>query len=79
MRLFLALLIAAGSLVAAAEPSAAERYRKKRPSNRDGLERPARGNVDSAEHDRAQGCDPAGQYSGYPDWARIAFACGSRR
>lgn len=28
--------------------------------------------------DRANGCDPAGFYIGYPAWARVAFGCGAR-
>jgi hypothetical protein len=28
---------------------------------------------------RAQSCDPAGRFSGYPAWARAAFTCGSQR
>jgi hypothetical protein len=34
--------------------------------------------LDSAEQDRANNCDPAGRYSGYPAWARNAFSCGDR-
>jgi hypothetical protein len=34
--------------------------------------------LDSAEEDRANSCDPAGRYSGYPAWARNAFSCGDR-
>lgn len=30
------------------------------------------------EHLRANDCDPGGEYSGYPDWARAAFTCGRR-
>lgn len=28
---------------------------------------------------RAESCDPAGRFSGYPAWARAAFTCGSQR
>lgn len=28
--------------------------------------------------DRANGCDPAGFFKGYPAWARVAFGCGAR-
>lgn len=28
---------------------------------------------------RAESCDPAGRFDGYPAWARAAFTCGSQR
>lgn len=78
----LALSLAAGTL-----PAAAESYRYRRDRDRDGYsendrnvaERRQRRQYDSAEHDRAQNCDAAGRFSGYPDWARNAFACGGDR
>ena len=61
-------------------PSPADTVRKKHRGHETTAERTLRPTVtDSAEHDRAQGCDPAGQYAGYPDWARVAFSCGSGR
>jgi len=75
------------SLAAALTPAAAETDRSKRHHDRSAYsdnerisaDRRQRRLIDSSERDRAQNCDGAGQYSGYPDWARIAFACGSRR
>lgn len=34
---------------------------------------------ESHDRVRAQSCDAAGEYSGYPDWARAAFTCGRSR
>ena len=70
----LVLTAVAGLLLATASPSLAGHLRK-----RQVVHHPVAAKQDSAAHDRAVSCDPAGQYSGYPDWARAAFSCGSRR
>lgn len=76
----LILTIFALTFVAAALPASAENDRQKRDGYRGndqaGAERLQRKRLNSAEHDRAQGCDPSGQYAAYPDWARSAFTCG---
>ncbi len=38
-----------------------------------------RDSSDFRDHLRAQSCDAAGEYRGYPDWARAAFTCGRSR
>lgn len=84
----LILVVVATAVAAAAAPAFAERYRSKHEIYADDgygnwhhtrAERHQRRLINSAEHDRAQNCDPTGQYAAYPDWARSAFTCGRRR
>jgi hypothetical protein len=83
MRSLTLIAVAASLAAVAAAPASAERYRYKRDEYRDQsrnhVTRHHRRLIESAEHDRAQNCDPAGQYAAYPDWARSAFSCGSGR
>lgn len=38
-----------------------------------------RDSSDERDRLRAESCDPAGEYRGYPAWARAAFTCGRTR
>lgn len=52
----------------AGRPGRAYRYRARRQSG-----------DSEADIIRAESCDPAGRFDGYPAWARAAFTCGSQR
>ncbi|MEQ1710713.1 MAG: hypothetical protein ABL908_04855 [Hyphomicrobium sp.] len=83
-------VLATVSMAAAAEASrdrAKSRYDAKlssdayddRRGTRERHNRTRRPNGDSeADIIRAESCDPAGRFAGYPAWARAAFSCGSQ-